>query len=153
MGEVQRVTKKRDYYAESRRLRMEVITMANSLVNNPLHFVVENGITMNVEITKSDLKTIVSKMTKDNKFNAIKNSLAKDIKGFLERGKYEGWSEAKKGKHPESAYFVYYSRTFRVKAYLCVRKMKNGGHYKPYAIIDQATFNHDVGDVKKGTPT
>ena len=34
---------------------------------------------MDVEITKSDLKTIVSKASRDNKFNAIKNALAKDI--------------------------------------------------------------------------
>jgi hypothetical protein len=41
---------------------------------------------MDVEITKTDLKTIVSKASRDNKFNAIKNVLAKDIRGYLEKG-------------------------------------------------------------------
>ena len=37
--------------------------MADSLRDNPLRFTVTNGITMDVEVTKSDLKTIVSKNT------------------------------------------------------------------------------------------
>ena len=40
---------------------------------------------MEVEITKSDLKTIVSKASRDNKFNAIKNALAKDIPSYLRK--------------------------------------------------------------------
>ena len=48
---------------------------------------------MDVEITKSDLKTIVSKNTQDNRFNAFKNKLAQDIRGFLEKAQYEGWRE------------------------------------------------------------
>ena len=43
-------------------------------------FIVTNVITMDVEITKSDLKTIVSKNTQDNRFNAFKNKVAQDIK-------------------------------------------------------------------------
>ena len=53
--------------------------MAETLKGEPLHFTITNVITMDVEITKSDLKTIVSKASRDNKFNAIKNALAKDI--------------------------------------------------------------------------
>ena len=52
-----------EYYIESRRLREETIRMADALKDNPMRFVVTNVITMDVEITKSDLKTIVSKNT------------------------------------------------------------------------------------------
>ena len=72
-----------DFYQESKRLRQEVLLQAESLKDHPLRFTITNGITMNVEITKSDLKTIVSKASRDNKFNAIKNALAKDIPSYL----------------------------------------------------------------------
>ncbi len=62
--------------------------MADSLRDNPLRFTITNGITMDVEVTKSDLKTIVSKNTQDNRFNAFKNKLAQDIRGFLEKAQY-----------------------------------------------------------------
>ena len=63
------------YYRESKRLRAEVLQLADTLKGQPIRIVVENGITMEVEITKSDLRTIVSKASRDNKFNAIKNAL------------------------------------------------------------------------------
>ena len=50
-----------DYYLESKRLRAEVMKMADALKDSPLRFTVTNGITMDVEITKSDLKTVLSK--------------------------------------------------------------------------------------------
>ncbi len=65
-----------EYYKESKRLRAEVLMQANALKEHPLRFTITNGITMEVEITKTDLKTIVSKASRDNKFNAIKNALA-----------------------------------------------------------------------------
>ena len=74
-----------------------------------MRFVVTNVITMDVEITKSDLKTIVSKNTQDNRFNAFKNKVAQDIRGFLEKSVYEGWREVIPGKHPETAFFAYFS--------------------------------------------
>lgn len=89
----------KDYYTESRRLREETLVIAETLKDNPLHFTITNGITMNVEVTKSDLKTIVSKNTQDNRFNAFKNKIAQDIKGFIEKARYEGWREVKR-KHP-----------------------------------------------------
>jgi uncharacterized protein YktA (UPF0223 family) len=141
-----------DYYNESRRLRTEVMRMADELRDNPLRFTITNGITMDVEITKSDLKTIVSKNTQDNRFNAFKNKLAQDIKGFLEKAKYEGWREVIPGKHPETAYFAYYSRQLGSKAYLCVRKIKNTGLFKPYAIIDQNTFDAEIKSLRKEKP-
>jgi hypothetical protein len=42
-----------------------------------------------------------------NKFNAIKNALAKDIRGYLEKAEYLGWRPVAEGKHIESAYFAY----------------------------------------------
>ena len=95
-----------EYYNESRRLREETMLMADALRDKPLRFTITNGITMDVEITKSDLKTIVSKNTQNNRFNAIKNKLAQDIRGFIEKAEYEGWREVIPGKHPETAYFA-----------------------------------------------
>ena len=141
-----------DYYKESKRIREEVLQQADSLIGNPLRFTITNGITMEVEITKSDLKTIVSKASRDNKFNAIKNALAKDIPGFLKKSEYIGWRTVKEGKHEESAYFAYFDRDLGVRTVLAMRKMKNHGPYKPYAIIDKFSFEATIGELKKGTP-
>lgn len=138
-----------DYYIESKRFREETMCLADALKDNPIRFVVTNVITMEVEITKSDLKTIVSKNTQDNRFNAFKNKIAQDIRGFLEKAVYEGWREVIPGKHPETAYFAYFSRELGGKAYLCVRKIKNTGLFKPYAIIDQKTFDAEMHHVIK----
>ena len=140
------------YYKESKRIREEVLQQADSLIGNPLRFTITNGITMEVEITKSDLKTIVSKASRDNKFNAIKNALAKDIPGFLKKSEYIGWRTVKEGKHEESAYFAYFDRNLGVRTVLAMRKMKNHGPYKPYAIIDKFSFEATIGELKKGTP-
>ena len=141
-----------DYYIESKRLRAEVLAQANILKKHPLHFTITNGITMDVEITKSDLKTIVSKASRDNRFNAIKNALAKDIRGYLEKGEYIGWRTVVEGKHGESAYFAYFDREIGVRTVLAMRKMKNGGPYKPYAIIDEYAFAATEELLQKGTP-
>ena len=142
----------KDFYDESKRLRVEVMRLADNLKNNPLHFTITNGITMEVEITKSDLKTIVSKNTQDNRFNAFKNKLAQDIRGFIEKANYEGWRDVVPGKHSETAYFAYFSRELGSKAYLCIRKIKNTGLYKPYAIIDEPTFTVEAKSLKKEKP-
>ena len=126
--------------------------MADSLKDAPIRFRITNGIEMDIEITKSDLKTIVSKNTQNNRFNAFKNKLAQDIKGFLEKAHYEGWREVVPGKHPETAYFAYYSRELGTKAYLCVRKIKNTGLFKPYAIIDQDMFDVESINIHKEKP-
>ena len=138
-----------EYYTESKRFREETMRMADSLKDNPMRFVVTNEITMNVEITKSDLKTIVSKNTQDNRFNAFKNKVAQDLRGFLEKAVYEGWREVIPGKHPETAFFAYFSRELGGKAYLCIRKIKNTGLFKPYAIIDQKTFDAEIQNLRK----
>ena len=140
------------YYQESKRLRAEVLQQADALKHNPLRLVIDNGIKMNVEITKSDLKTIVSKASRDNKFNAIKNALAKDIPSFLRKSQYLGWRTVMEGKHEESAYFAYFDREIGVRTILVMRKMKNGGPYKPYAIVDEHAFEATINELKKGTP-
>ena len=61
---VKKLRTEEDYYNESRRLRAETMLIADSLRERPLRFTITNGIVMEVEITKSDLKTIVSKNTK-----------------------------------------------------------------------------------------
>jgi hypothetical protein len=141
-----------DFYRESKRLRKEVLQMADALKHNPMHLTITNGIRMNVEITKSDLRTIVGKSTKNNKFNAIKNALARDIPGYLIKAEYLGWRSVVVGKHPETVFFSYYSRELGTKTILCMRKMTDGGMYKPYAIISQQMFNAEIKTLNKGTP-
>ena len=140
------------YYKESKRLRAEVLQQAEFLKGQPLRVVVENGITMEVEVTKSDLRTLVGKSTRDNKFNAIKNALARDIIGYLNKSEYLGWRSVIEGKHPEAAYFAYYSRELGVRTILCMRRMTDSGLYKPYAIISQEMFEAEVRNLQKGTP-
>lgn len=96
-----------DYYVESKRIRKEVLEMAEVLKECPLRFTITNGITMDVEITKSDLKTVLGKNVRSNKFNAIKNALARDIRSYLEKAEYLGWRPIAEGKHIESVYFAY----------------------------------------------
>ena len=138
-----------DYFNESKRFIAEALLIADTLKDCPMRFTITNVITMDVEITKSDLKTIVSKNTQDNRFNAFKNKVAQDIRGFLEKSVYEGWRDVIPGKHPETAFFAYFSRELGEKAYLCVRKIKNTGLFKPYAIIDQKMFDAEIGNLRK----
>ena len=138
-----------DFYRESKRLRKEVLKMADSLKCNPMRFTITNGITMDVEITKSDLKTLVSKNVGDDKFNAIKNALAKDIPGYLVKATYLGWRPVAEGKHIESAYFAYFSRELGCRTILCMRRMDDGDIYKPYAIINEPTFVVAENELRK----
>jgi hypothetical protein len=138
-----------EYYIESKRIRKEVLEMAETLKEHPIRFTITNGITMDVEITKSDLKTVLSKNVRSNKFNAIKNALTRDIRSYLEKAEYLGWRPVAEGKHMESAYFAYYSRELGCKTFLCMRKLEDGNIFKPYAIIDQHTFNAKINELRK----
>ena len=138
-----------EYYIESKRIRNEVLLLAEALKEHPMRFTITNGITMDVEITKSDLKTVLSKNVRNNKFNAIKNALAKNIRGYLEKADYLGWRPVAEGKHIESAYFAYYSRELGCKTFLCMRKLEDGNIFKPYAIIDEHTFNAGISELRK----
>ena len=62
-----------DYYVESKRIRKEVLEMAEVLKECPLRFTITNGITMDVEITKSDLKTVLGKIAGTGVNNAENN--------------------------------------------------------------------------------
>jgi hypothetical protein len=55
-----------EYYIESKRIRNEVLLMAETLKEHPMRFTITNGITMEVEITKSDLKTVLSKNVRNH---------------------------------------------------------------------------------------
>lgn len=138
-----------EYYLESKRLREEVMQQAELLKGCPMRFVITNVITMQVEITKTDLKTIVSKNVGDDKFNAIKNALAKDIPGYLSKATYLGWRPVAEGKHIESAYFAYFSRELGCRTILCMRRLADGDIYKPYAIINDHTFAAAESELKK----
>lgn len=78
--------------------------------------------------------------------------MAKDIPSYLQKGEYLGWRYVKESKYEESAYFAYFDREIGVRSILAMRKMKNGGPYKPYAIIDEYAFEATVGELQKGTP-
>jgi hypothetical protein len=138
-----------EYYIESKRLRAEVLIQAELLKGSPLRFIITNEITMHVEITKTDLKTIVSKNVGDDKFNAIKNALAKDIPGYLAKATYLGWRPIAEGKHIESAYFAYFSRELGCRTILCMRRLADGDVYKPYAIINDHTFAAAEKELRK----
>ena len=138
-----------DYYVESRRLRAVVMDMAKELIGHPITFTIFNGIVMNVEVTNSDLRNLANKNTRNNKFNAIKNALAKDILGYLEKAEYLGWRPIAEGKHSESAYFAYFSRELGCKTILCMRRMADGDVYKPYAIVNEHTFNNRKEQLRK----
>ena len=147
MAKHQRTEK--EYYIESKRLRAEVLIQAELLKGSPLRFIITNEITMHVEITKTDLKTIVSKNVGDDKFNAIKNALAKDIPGYLAKATYLGWRPVAEGKHIESAYFAYFSRELGCRTILCMRRLADGDVYKPYAIINDYTFAAAEKELRK----
>ena len=149
---MQQYTDEDYYYRESKRLRAEVLQQAETLKGSPLRAVIDNGIIMRVEITKSDMRTLVGKSTRSNKFNAIKNALARDIIGYLHKAEYLGWRTVIEGKHPEAAYFAYYSRELGARTILCMRRMADNGMYKPYAIISQQMFEAEVINLQKGTP-
>lgn len=138
-----------EYYIESKRLRAEVLIQAELLKGSPLRFIITNEITMHVEITKTDLKTIVRKNVGDDKFNAIKNALAKDIPGYLAKATYLGWRPVAEGKHIESAYFAYFSRELGCRTILCMRRLADGDVYKPYAIINDHTFAAAEKELRK----
>ena len=91
----------------------------------------------------------MSKNVSDNKFNAIKNALAKDIPGYLEKAEYLGWRPVAEGKHCESAYFAYFSRELGCRTILCMRRMTDGDVYKPYAIVNEHTFNNSKELLRK----
>ncbi|MBO4692416.1 MAG: hypothetical protein J5604_06535 [Bacteroidales bacterium] len=140
------------YYEMARKARAEALELANKYKLSPLTFEITNVIKMKIQVTKTDIRTIVGKNTSDDRFNWAKNETAKDIKAFLENAKYEGWADVLPGKHPESVYFVYYSKRKRRKLVLCVRKVKDLDVYKPYAIISHADFKSGKAKIKKGTP-
>lgn len=142
----------KDYYAESKRLKAEAMANAEKLTNRPLYFKLNKGFEMQVEVTKTDVKTMVSKNTTDNKFNAIKNALLRDVHGFLVKAKYVGWRRVVEGKHEETAYFVYYNRTLGANTYIALRKMKDKYVYKPYVVIDEHTFSYISKYIIKGNP-
>ena len=142
----------KDYYAESKRLRAEAMANAEKLTNRPLIFKINKGFEMVVEVTKTDIKTLVSKNTPDNKFNAIKNALLRDIEGYLKKSTYVGWRNTDPEKHDETAYFSYFNRTLGANTYLCLRKMKNTNRYKPYSVESQWMFDHNKISLKKGNP-
>ena len=125
-----------DYYKESKRLRQEVLELAELLKNHPMRFTITNVITMNVEI----LKTVVSKNVRNNKFNAIKNALARNIPGYLRKAEYLGWRPIAEDKHFESAYFAYFSRELGCKTFLCMRKLADSNVYKPMPLLMSTPF-------------
>lgn len=142
----------KDYYSESKRLRKEALTLAESLTNHPVVFEIDKGFPMVVELSKTDIKTMVSKNTSDDKFNAVKNALIQDVKGYLLKAKYVGWRKTVDKKHQETAYFVYFNRKLGANTYMALRRIKTTGRYKPYVIVDQRTYDFIEKYIIKGKP-
>ena len=140
------------YHEMARKARAEALAIADTFKDKPQRFRICNGIIMDVEVTKADIKTILGKNLDDEKFNYIKNKIAQDIHGFLTIAKYEGWAEVQPNKHPECIYFVYYSKRNRRKVVLCVRKMRKTCVFKPYAIVSPIILKTKRIKIKKGTP-
>jgi hypothetical protein len=151
-GGIRPIRKVVDYDKKNEQIRKETLDWANSITKKPINFRVTNGIEMDVEVSKSDIKRLVIKSTDDAKFNAIKNKLAQDVKGYIKKAKYVGWRETEPNKHFESAYFVYYNRTLGANTYLSLRRMKNSNIYKPYMIMDEKTFNANKHKIKTKMP-
>lgn len=126
------------------RTKNELLSFANSLKGDARIVKFNNVIEGELEISKADIKTIAYKNAQDNDFNIGKNILALDIPNFISNSTFLGWAYPIQGKHPESAYFAYYSRTMNKEFILCLRKMKSSGRFKPYEIIDRKKFNHDM---------
>ena len=139
-------------YQRAKKAREEALAIAETFKGKPKRFAVDNGIKMDMEMSRQDIKTLVGKNTPDDEFNLLKNEAAKDIPGFMKKAKYEGWSEVQPDKHPESAYFVYYSQELRKKIVLCVRKMKDTGRFKPYSFYTPRELSEKKIKIKKGTP-
>ncbi len=136
-----------DFYALSKESAKDAVNGASLQAGV---FNISNGISGKLEITKSDIRNITGKNFVDNKFNVLKNSIAKNIRQFIEEAQYEGWRETDEGRHLEAAFFVYYSKKYDIKAYLCLRKMKESGNFKPYEIVPEYLF--DKSKLKKGLP-
>lgn len=124
--------------------RRQLLLYGESLKHKPLVTYFSNVIEGELEITKADIKTIAYKNIPDNSFNEEKNILALDIPGFIASASYLGWADSVPGKHPETAYFAYYSITTKYEYILCLRRMKCNGRFKPYAIISREIFNYDL---------
>ena len=124
----------------------ELLNYGNTLKENPLIITFSNVVEGILEITKGDIKTIAYKNIPDPVFNERKNLLAIDIPGFIKSSTYLGWSETVSGKHPETAFFVYYHKKETKDLILCLRNMKSNSHYKPYAIISKEKLLIDLGE-------
>ena len=121
--------------------QIELLEYGDTLKNRPLRARFSNVIEGEIEITKADIKTIAYKNVPDVAFNEEKNMLALDIPRFIATSIFLGWADTVPGKHPEAAYFAYFSKQTRHEFILCLRKMKATGRFKPYAIISREIFN------------
>ena len=122
----------------------QLLSYGDTLKHKPLVTYFSNVIEGELEITKADIKTIAYKNNPDNSFNEEKNVLALDIPGFIASASYLGWAKTIPGKHPETAYFAYFRKTTKHEFILCLRRMKNSGRFKPYAIISRRQYNYDL---------
>ena len=138
-----------NYYELSKQKRREALEIAEKYKNNPLEFEIHNGVDGIVQVTKSDIRTIIGKNTTDDKFNAKKNEFAKDLKSFIEKAEYMGYREVEDGKHKEADIFIYHKVVDGEDFYLCTRRLTENGIYKPYAIINKRYFDYNAKNIKK----
>ena len=112
-----------------------------------------NEISGTYEVTRKDLRNLIHKIGQDKDLAEIKTEVANNIRSIVETGEYVGWSAPDDGKHPEVAYFAYYSKELSKKVYLGMRFMKSEKTFKPYAIYSEDGFKERVNKIEKGKPT
>lgn len=113
------------------------IPSENIIVSSP------NLVTGEIQITPRSVREVV----RHNELSAVKQT-AMLLDVDCSKWKYMGWAYPEKGKHPEAAYFLYYSTTIsNVKKYVNVIVHKSFGKEVPYAIC-----NTIKQKLKKGKP-
>ncbi len=122
----------------------ELLNYGEFLKDHPIIIPFSNVIDGELEVTKRDIKILAYKNIPDAEFNTEKNKLAQDIHRFIATADFLGWADTIPGKHPEAAYFIYYSKVTKREFILCLRKMKSTRRFKPYAIISREKFNIDL---------
>ena len=66
-------------YQRAKKAREEALAIAETFKGKPKRFAVDNGIKMDMEMSRQDIKTLVGKNTPDDEFNLLKNEAAKDV--------------------------------------------------------------------------
>ncbi len=107
--------------------RKQIIDEASSLKGK---YKLCNGLIGIYEITRRDLHSIVYEMSKE--ITSQRREIVMAIRDIIENGEYIGWSMPDNGTHQESAFFVYYCKSFEGNVYVGMRFIRERKVFKPY---------------------